>query len=180
MKLSHIHTRRVTAIAAAWILAVVACGPTRAATLSATPSTTLDFGSVAIGNTSELVLTVTATLDAGDHTAEGWSTFPGSLLPPFSYVDEADCFAGGSLVCTIDFYFSPSAMVLSTSTLSIDFTFFPVSGPQVISVTENLLGNAPVATPLPAALPLFATGLGALGLLGWRRKRKSAASLTAA
>jgi hypothetical protein len=29
------------------------------------------------------------------------------------------------------------------------------------------------ATPLPAALPLFATGLGALGLLGWRRKRRS-------
>jgi len=26
--------------------------------------------------------------------------------------------------------------------------------------------------PLPGALPLFATGLGALGLLGWRRKRK--------
>jgi len=31
------------------------------------------------------------------------------------------------------------------------------------------------ATPLPAALPLFATGLGAMGLLGWRRKRKVAA-----
>jgi outer membrane lipase/esterase len=29
--------------------------------------------------------------------------------------------------------------------------------------------------PLPAALPLFASGLGALGLLGWRRKRKGAA-----
>jgi len=29
-------------------------------------------------------------------------------------------------------------------------------------------------TPLPAALPLFATGLGALGLIGWRRKRKAA------
>jgi hypothetical protein len=29
------------------------------------------------------------------------------------------------------------------------------------------------ATPLPAALPLFATGLGTLGLLGWRRKRKA-------
>jgi hypothetical protein len=28
--------------------------------------------------------------------------------------------------------------------------------------------------PLPAALPLFATSLGALGLLGWRRKRKAA------
>jgi hypothetical protein len=33
----------------------------------------------------------------------------------------------------------------------------------------------PIATPLPAALPLFATGLGVLGLLGWRRKRKNAA-----
>ena len=35
------------------------------------------------------------------------------------------------------------------------------------------------ATPLPAALPLFASGLGALGLLGWRRKRKNAAALAA-
>jgi hypothetical protein len=32
------------------------------------------------------------------------------------------------------------------------------------------------ATPLPAALPLFATGLGAMGLLGWRRKKKTAAA----
>ncbi len=31
------------------------------------------------------------------------------------------------------------------------------------------------ATPLPAALPMFATGLGALGLFGWRRKRKAQA-----
>ena len=32
-------------------------------------------------------------------------------------------------------------------------------------------------TPLPAALPLFATGLGALGLLGLRRKRRLSTSL---
>jgi len=30
-------------------------------------------------------------------------------------------------------------------------------------------------TPLPAALPLFATGLGVLGMLSWRRKRKAVA-----
>jgi hypothetical protein len=37
---------------------------------------------------------------------------------------------------------------------------------------ENFSG----AVPLPAALPLFATGLGALGLFGWRRKRKAQAA----
>ncbi len=45
------------------------------------------------------------------------------------------------------------------------------------------VGNAQIAsvatTPLPAALPLFATGLGLMGLLGWRRKRKASAALTA-
>ncbi len=41
-------------------------------------------------------------------------------------------------------------------------------------------GYAVAATPLPAALPLFAGGLGAVGLLGWRRKRKNGAAIAAA
>lgn len=36
------------------------------------------------------------------------------------------------------------------------------------------------STPLPATLPLLATGLGALGLLGWRKKRKVSAIAAAA
>jgi hypothetical protein len=39
-------------------------------------------------------------------------------------------------------------------------------------------GYASATTPLPAALPLFAAGLGGMGLLGWRRKRKFAAAIT--
>lgn len=31
------------------------------------------------------------------------------------------------------------------------------------------------ATPVPGALPLFASGLGAMGVFGWRKKRKLAA-----
>ena len=42
---------------------------------------------------------------------------------------------------------------------------------------HGLLGEIQATTtPLPAALPLFATGLGGLGLLGWRRKRKAQAA----
>jgi hypothetical protein len=41
------------------------------------------------------------------------------------------------------------------------------------AVTDHIVITGPIsATPLPAALPLFATGLGTLGLLGWRRQRK--------
>jgi len=36
--------------------------------------------------------------------------------------------------------------------------------------------DGPLTTPLPAALPLFATGLGALGLLARRRKQKQLAA----
>jgi hypothetical protein len=44
----------------------------------------------------------------------------------------------------------------------------------------NWSASAVGATPIPAALPLFATGLGAMGLFGWRRKRKNTAAIQAA
>jgi hypothetical protein len=48
-------------------------------------------------------------------------------------------------------------------------------GLNVMSLTASGTATPETgATPLPAALPLFATGIGGLGLLGWRRKRKQA------
>lgn len=66
-----------------------------------------------------------------------------------------------------------------TMTGSID-PMFTIDLPNANDFTFDFSpGLIPPAsgTPLPAALPLFATGLGGLGLLGWRRKRKAQAGL---
>jgi hypothetical protein len=59
----------------------------------------------------------------------------------------------------------------SSSTSALDPNGSPI--PLNFSNGEITIGSA---TPLPATLPLFATGLSGLGLLvGWRRKRKARA-----
>jgi hypothetical protein len=47
----------------------------------------------------------------------------------------------------------------------------PLADTLVCPENGNCL-TIPAPTPLPAALPLFAIGLGVMGLFGWRRKRK--------
>jgi hypothetical protein len=69
----------------------------------------------------------------------------------------------------------------SPHTLALDkFYYFTEATANTTDNTPNvLLHELDVTTPLPAALPLFATGLGAVGLLGWRRKRKASAAIAA-
>ena len=57
-----------------------------------------------------------------------------------------------------------------TSYAYADPSFTAPAGYSVL--TSPGVGNAAV-TPIPAAFPLFASGLGALGLLGWRKRRKA-------
>lgn len=57
----------------------------------------------------------------------------------------------------------------------------PMGG--VVSPGAALSGQVTVGiavTPLPAALPVFATGIGGLGLFGLRRKRKNGTAIAAA
>lgn len=74
-------------------------------------------------------------------------------------------------------YMLTSAFAKGTIDLSHTATisFLLPEGVYLTSELGSVFGDVPTSTPLPAALPLFATGLGALGLLGWRRKKKAAA-----
>jgi len=56
---------------------------------------------------------------------------------------------------TLDGFFN--SIVLSSTDYSFEFT--------------NLSASDPPVVPLPGAFPLFATGLGMMGLLGWRRNK---------
>jgi hypothetical protein len=59
-----------------------------------------------------------------------------------------------------------SGTTLATGTSSL-FTY---------STNYAVTYTATAVTPLPLTFPLFATGLGVMGLLGWRRKRKAQAA----
>jgi hypothetical protein len=74
-----------------------------------------------------------------------------------------------------NFNFSAGEIYLDLAVFGVDSTGPFVSTTPLYSNNGPPIPPAIPPTPLPAALPLFATGLGALGLLGWRRKRKGAA-----
>lgn len=64
-----------------------------------------------------------------------------------------------------------------------DFTYIIIESSTNSFELDNLAWGDVTrtsATPLPAALPLFATGLGVMGLFGHRRKRKNVSRFAAA
>jgi hypothetical protein len=65
-----------------------------------------------------------------------------------------------------------------TDTAYVDPYFTAPVGYSIL--TSQGVGNSPAATPLPAALPLFASALGVMGFLAKRRKRKTAAAVAVA
>jgi hypothetical protein len=60
---------------------------------------------------------------------------------------------------------------LTDSNLTDQYVTKPNDNAQLFRDIET--GGLPGQTPLPAAFPLFATGAGFLGLIGWRKKRKA-------
>ena len=81
-----------------------------------------------------------------------------------------------------DFSCTPSCSTYGSPVLSFTDLGYISQSPNDYGLTTSTEGVWTVTTsgtPLPAALPLFAGGLGAMGLLGWRRKRKNGAPLAA-
>ena len=73
---------------------------------------------------------------------------------------------GGSPIYRFDTSYDGPAPVIELATLA-----------DTMDCVGNFCITTPAATPLRAALPLFVTGLAAIGLLDKRRKRKSLALL---
>ena len=84
-------------------------------------------------------------------------------------------FAGGNPFTD---YSSALALLGSLKVTELDFVLdggWGANGFQELVVSAFNFSSSS-ETPLPAALPLFTSGLGALGLLAWRRKRKATAA----
>ena len=86
---------------------------------------------------------------------------------------------GGLLLTNGTFNFRVYDYVDTFNNYGDQLAWFVSSGynPAIITVSATISMSE---HPLPAALPLFASGLGALGLFGWRKKRKTGEALGAA
>jgi hypothetical protein len=95
--------------------------------------------------------------------------FGDSSAPGSAYFESAGPYS-------IGFYNEFSSSPLTTGEIEIGT---PGNADILLYPTGNLALGSVTATPLPAALPLFGTALGMMGLLGWCRKRKNAAAIAA-
>ena len=132
---------------------------------------------------SSKVIDITGTLTTG------LGTFDMTLLPENTILSNDN--SGSVFVSSVTPRFSPSGFGVGFEAGGIDYnldTFVSMllavsAGFELCTTTScttltsySATFAPPSAVPLPGALPLFATGLGALGVLGMRRRRKRAAA----
>jgi hypothetical protein len=128
--------------------------------------TSWDFNAGALGN--EFVITVGGGSFPGFHGIGGTTTLTLSNLN----------FSGGEVLTgfsVISSLFPVTVGPLTATSVAFTFNEASFSGPVTFLDGDFITSPTVTVTPLPTALPLFATGLGALGLFGWRRKRKAQA-----
>ena len=116
-------------------------------------------------------------------TASGFSPTSAAYLDAFDPMNVATNYLGDIGGVVMDVLNTYQVIVPAGHTLAVaflddgqhsQFTFTPYTF-SIDAFSDANRGENFGVVPLPSALPLFATGLGALGLLGWRRKKKSVA-----
>ena len=134
-------------------------------------------------------------LDYLTFTAGVNATIPENYPSAFSFLETLTLSDGSGTTLTIPFSlnisYSDTLTIIGGTTFSFvdngitwqlivnGLTIGPnFGGPEYATLTAQVI-DPPGQTPLPGTLPLFAAGLGVMGLFGWRRKRKDAALATA-
>ena len=123
---------------------------------------TFDLAGNLAGGPNPKTLSVTASAGSNSYSFDASSTH----LNAMGWVPESFFFTATGSSALLTFASTTTGV---SGNGSYPFAF----GPALDNVSVS-------ATPLPAALPLFAGGLGVIGLLAKRRKRKVAAALAAA
>jgi hypothetical protein len=134
-------------------------------TQSGTLDVTMDFTEY---NSSNVIIGTGSLTETGTYTAKYSGTDLGCSGKSGS--GQTDCIdwtgaatgVGGSV-----------KLPVAIGSVLLDVTFYNA---QDWAITPKISFTETSPVPLPATFPLFASGLGALGLLGWRRKRKAVAA----
>jgi len=180
MKFRHAFIFIPCLIVSVWTVAT----PARAATITQTYNYSITIAGGPIPWFGSVTLTFDPTVASPSAPPDAFS----SNLPPsygsFVFITGATVLIGDNcsgLSCGVSAGADRAFFAFTVDSSGLNPVF---SSADLSSVTNNTrvftgtsgtvtVAAAAAATPLPAALPLFATGLGALGLLGWRRKKKA-------
>ena len=132
------------------------------------------------------------TLDQGATVMGAWQTW-NALIGSWwansgNTTDTTGCTPGSGACTLADYLLQHPATTIINAAGGLGGVEFKVGQAGATDVFNGYVDNftfnsttydfeaAAAATPLPAALPLFASGLGAMGFIGWRRKRKALAA----
>lgn len=152
---------------------------------------TYDFGAVPTGETRSATISVSYLFDDGESfrgsdfdfyaSTAAMALIPGTGAGPLipDALPNVYSFACGGGGCSMSVTFSPAAQGPDFGFLALSLSVAGLENVYFVSALVNFPGNgiapdggdSPAAVPAPATLPLIASGIGALGLARWRRKR---------
>ena len=136
-----------------------------------------EFGDVVIGQSRQIDWSFSWSNDIGE--AYIHLTYLTGQRGPFHLArNTSGCVTEGG-ICEYSLTYTPTNEDTSVAIFNDAIFFYDPEHDKSLYYTFVATGSGVNATPLPAALPLFASGLGAIGVVGWRRKKRVGARAAA-